>query len=222
MESAIKVQNLGLMPYGEALLHQERCHTDVVEGGRPVILTVEHPSVLTLGKNAHSGNLLFGREFYRSLGVDVFETDRGGEVTAHMPGQLVVYPIIPVLSLGYSAKSYIALLEDSVIEVLAGYGLKAQCDAQFPGVWIEDRKICAIGVRIKQRVSMHGLALNVCNPLDLFSKIVPCGIQTRSVTSMTEELGKKIDLNEVRTDLVQTILNKASLFCGRNLSETPN
>ena len=198
---------LGLMPYGEALKAQEQVHAMVV--GRKIggaLLTVQHPHVLTLGKNASDRHLLVPSLDLHEKGVELYRVERGGEITAHSPGQLVVYPIVPLSlaqdGLPFSPKSYVQLLERSVIELLAECGVSAQVNSQYPGVWIRERKICAIGVRIKQRVSLHGLALNINNDLGLFAMIVPCGIGNKGITSVCEVLGREIDISVVTSRMV--------------------
>lgn len=201
--------DLGRMRYGEALQRQELAHAEVVANpNHHVIFSVEHEPVLTMGKNSDQANLLFPREFYNRQGVEVFDTERGGQVTAHMPGQLVVYPIINTAELKLSIRDYVNILEESVIQTLAKYGIHAHRDPEHPGVWIEHEKICALGVRIKSRVTMHGLALNVNNDLSLFGKIVPCGIKFRGVTSMSRKLDRSVDMTEVRTVLLKEIVSR--------------
>lgn len=203
-----EIVDLGVMSYGAALEQQNFWHQKVAGGAHPVILTVEHQPVLTLGKNASLEHLLFSREHYLNLGVELFETERGGEVTAHMPGQLVVYPIIDVNKQKLSVRDYVNALESSVIDTLSFFGIPSARDPQWPGVWVCGAKICAIGVRVKSRVTMHGLALNVNNDLGLFGKIVPCGISSRSVTSMSNFLGSKLAMPEVRNQLLQSMMSR--------------
>lgn len=202
------VIDLGLMSYGAAMEQQSFWHAKVVGGERPVILTVEHRPVLTLGKNASLENLLFSQEYYSKQGVELFETERGGEVTAHMPGQLVVYPIIDVNKQKLSVRDYVSALESAVIDTLDFFGIRAKRDPELPGVWVEASKICAIGVRVKSRVTMHGLALNINNDLSLFDKIVPCGIKARSVTSMSKILGTNVQQTEVRNRLLGELIGR--------------
>jgi lipoyl(octanoyl) transferase len=203
----IDVIDLGRMRYGDALQCQEVAHQRVVnEELSHTILTVEHEPVLTMGKNSDGRNLLFPREFFQNQGVDIFETDRGGQVTAHMPGQLVVYPILNMTTLHLTVREYVWILEEAVIKTLGQFGLRAHRDDEYPGVWVGDEKICALGVRVKSRASMHGLALNVHNDLSLFGKIIPCGIKFRGVTSMERLLGRSVDLAAVREALVAEIL----------------
>jgi lipoate-protein ligase B len=207
----IQVIHLGRMRYGEALSRQEKSHAEIAASAHAhVIFCVEHEPVLTMGKNSDAANLLFPREFYERQGVEIFDTERGGQVTAHMPGQLVVYPILNMSALKLSIRDYVNILEESVIHTLAKYGVHAHRDLEHPGVWIGHEKICALGVRIKSRVSMHGLALNVNNDLSLFGKIIPCGIKFRSVTSLARQTTKCPSMDIVRDDLVGEIKSRIS------------
>lgn len=207
----LRTIDLGRMPYGLALKQQLSWHEKVQNGEPSVILTVEHDPVLTLGKNSDPANLLLSRQSYSDLGVELFETERGGEVTAHMPGQLVVYPIIDVFKFKLTVRQYINGLEQSVIETIRNYGVDASTDAHLPGVWVAGEKICAIGVRVKAHVTMHGLALNINNETDLFERIVPCGIKAKGVTTLAKRVGRRLDVIEVRDFLVGN-LKKQLLF----------
>ena len=189
----------GTMPYGEALALQQRLHAQVVTGeGRHFLLFVEHPPTLTLGKHSDLAHLSFSEDHYRRQGVELAHTDRGGQVTAHMPGQMVVYPVLKLNAYRLSPKRYVTVLEEGVIRLLAAYGIDAQRDSDHPGVWVGKDKICAIGIRIKERVTLHGIALNVTNDLALFAQIVPCGIAGRGVTSMAGLLKQAVDLEQLR------------------------
>lgn len=199
----MNVIDFGLLKYESAWKKQIQVHEQVVQDGIPSVIFVEHPAVLTFGKNADATNLLFSKGYYLDKGIELYETDRGGDVTAHMPGQMVVYPIIPVTKLNLSVKKYIFLLEQTVIDLLSMYGIKASRDAEFPGVWVGFEKICAVGVRIKDRVSMHGIALNINNDLDIFGSIVPCGIKFRGVTSMGKLLQASIETEIVKKRFVE-------------------
>lgn len=203
---------LGQIAYNEALKLQHDFHARVRSGElEAAILSLEHPKTLTLGKHATRDNLLLAPNQLESQGVVLCQTDRGGEVTAHNPGQLVVYPILPIANLGLSPRRYVDILCASVIDTLSQYGIDSRQDEQFPGVWVGDQKICAIGVRISSRVSMHGLALNVNNALDLFTAIVPCGIRHRGVTSMQQLLAAPMDFQKVRDTLVGLLAKNLGL-----------
>lgn len=204
--NSLEIVELGRMSYGDALIRQESVHAEVVADGRKhYILAVEHDPVLTMGRNSSAKNLLFSRDFYKSRGVEFFDTERGGEVTAHMPGQLVVYPILNISNFKLSVRDYVNKLEEAVIKTLDRYGIQAHRDAEYPGVWVGHKKICAIGVRVKARVTMHGLALNINNDLSLFSQIIPCGIKFRGVTNMLEQMKMPLDEISVKRILLENI-----------------
>lgn len=200
------LENWGLIDYEACLLRQQRLHAEVVaERHAGAILCVEHPAVLTMGKHAEPRHLKFAESYLSSLGISIYRIDRGGEVTAHEPGQLVVYPILRLPDFGLMPRCYVALLEDAVIATLGQLGIHATQDVNYPGVWVGAEKICAIGVRIKDRVSLHGIALNVCNSLKTFDLIVPCGILGRGVTSVSRVLGRQVHASEVQGLLLDEI-----------------
>jgi lipoyl(octanoyl) transferase len=171
----------------------------VVAGGPEHILLVEHPPVITFGRRAGvERHMLASDEQLRSLRVEVVQSDRGGDITFHGPGQLVAYPIVRLNSHGLSVGGYVRALEQAAIAALAELGIPAQRDACMVGVWVGDgkgantlAKICAIGVRIRRGVSLHGLALNVTTDLSYFNLIVPCGLHCRPVTSILQLLGSR-------------------------------
>ncbi len=183
------------MPYQAAWALQEAAHAEVVAGGPERLFLVEHAPVITFGRRAGvEKNLLASAETLASRGVEVVQSDRGGDITFHGPGQLVAYPIIRLNDHGLSVGGYVHALEDAVIHTLADLGVSAGKDACAVGVWTQDgdvsAKLCAIGVRIRRGVSLHGLALNVTTDLSFFNLIVPCGLQCRAVTSLQKLLGK--------------------------------
>ena len=203
----LKIVPVQTMEYGACLALQRRLHARVVQGGPAgYVILVEHPPVLTFGKHADKANLLFSPDYYERLGVALVDTDRGGEVTAHVPGQLVIYPILRLADYQLTPRRYVDLLEQVVTRVLASFGLVGMKDPEHPGVWVGRDKICAVGVRIKDRVSMHGIALNVCNSLDLFAKIVPCGIFGRGVTSLSRLADLPISVDEVAPRLISELV----------------
>ena len=193
MVNEITFYDVGSMEYEECWNLQNFLHERCVRDGRNSLIVVEHPAVITLGKNADPGFVLFDRKELLRDGVAVIEVDRGGEATLHNPGQLVIYPILRLADWGTGPKQYVRILEDSIIELLRSFGVEGTTELQYPGVWVGLKKICAVGVRIKDRVTLHGLALNISNDLALFSKIVPCGIFSRGVTSVMEEVGERPD-----------------------------
>ena len=177
------------------------------------LLFCEHDNVYTLGKSGNKQNLLIARNICESRGIDIHEIDRGGDITYHGPGQLVVYPIIDLEEFNIGIKSYISMLEDVVIEILKHFGIKGEKDGKAMGVWIyasnniKARKICAIGVKASRYITMHGLALNVNTNLSYFDYINPCGFTDRGVTSMEKELNRKVDFKEVSNTMRDAFQN---------------
>ena len=188
--NALRIFQLGTMDYRKALEFQKTMHSEVLNGANNVLIFVEHPPVYTLGKNATKENLRT-----QVADVEIIQTDRGGDITFHGPEQIVVYPIVDLR--GKSIREFVHYLEEIVIQTLAQFGVLAHCNEKYPGVWIGMEKVCAIGIRIKQGVSMHGLALNVNTDLSYFTRIIPCGISGFGVTSMEKILGRKVEINAV-------------------------
>ncbi|MDA1258049.1 MAG: lipoyl(octanoyl) transferase LipB [Chloroflexi bacterium] len=194
---------LGTAPYVEALAHQRELHAARVSGDIPdTLLLLEHPHVITLGRRALESHILSDDAALSAAGVEVAETDRGGEATYHGPGQLVAYPIVDLRALGLGPVSYVATLERAIVDTLAVYLVDAHRVSGRTGVWVggdgadpgtgnspAGRKIAAIGVRISRGVAMHGLALNVSPELSMFGHIVPCGMAGLDVTSIESEQG---------------------------------
>ncbi len=188
---AIRHIDLGTMEYAAAGRVQ-RDHVEEVlaarEAGAPEvgrILTVEHPPVVTVSaRPSAAGNLVASPEALARAGVQVAPTDRGGDITYHGPGQLVVYPILDLNVLNLGLHDYMRLLEDAVIAACAAFGVAAGRDPKATGVWVGGEKVCAMGVRVRRWVTMHGLALNVNPDLSHFDLIVPCGLVGRGVTSI--------------------------------------
>lgn len=187
-------KNLGLMDYRVALALQEQLIAQKqLEPGADVLLFVEHPHVYTLGRGGNQANVLTPGE------VPAYRTGRGGDVTYHGPGQLVVYPIVDLRSkLRKDVHRYVRNLELSAIRTLRDFGITAMRRPPYTGLWIGDRKIAAIGVAVRRCITFHGLALNVNTDLSYFTRIVPCGLRWADVTSMALELGTDQDFAAVR------------------------
>ena len=168
------------------------------------LLFVEHPPVFTLGKSGNMNNVLMSEAHLSRLGIDFFKINRGGDITFHGPGQLVGYPIFDLEKFYTDIGKYLRNIEEVIILTLAEYGLEGRRSAGETGVWLDpdkkgrERKICAIGVRTSRWITMHGFALNVNTDLNYFSMIVPCGIQGKQVTSLQKELGRPVDMPEVK------------------------
>ena len=214
----LQVKDLGRMSYARALDLQRAAHAEVLAAranrGQMQLRLVEHdPQVITVSRRPDAAkNVLVSPQRLAQLGVECVETDRGGDVTWHGPGQLVAYPILDLERMGLRIHGYMRLLEETVIEVLADMGVAAHRDAKATGVWVRtkdqpgDLKICAMGVRVSRWVCMHGLALNVNPDLDAFNLIVPCGLTERGVTSMRECLGEKCpSMEHVKATLAQKL-----------------
>src|SRR5579859_5217289 len=189
----MRFEDLGTIGYRQAWAVQERAHEEVLAGGEERVFFVEHPPVITFGRRPNiARNLLASNEQLAKLGVEVVQSDRGGDITFHGPGQLVAYPIIRLNDHGFSVGGYVHTLERVIVATLDELGIRSSSDPAAVGVWTDvpscgsSGKICAIGVRIKRGVSLHGIALNVTTDLSYFDLIVPCGLQGRGVTSMSQ------------------------------------
>lgn len=199
----LAVERLGRMEYGQALEKQEALVEARIAGDIPdTLLLLEHDPVITLGRGAKPDHVLRSPSALAEANVATFETGRGGDVTFHGPGQLVAYPILDLSPDQKDVRRYVWTLEEIMIRVAESYGLQASRIAGLNGAWIEQRKIGAVGVRIRQWVTMHGFALNVNTDLSHFSMIVPCGIADKSVTSLSEELGQAVALSEVEDRVI--------------------
>lgn len=187
MNRVLEVIQAGLVPYADALAWQRDLAQARIDGRltHDVLLLLEHPTVVTLGRNAHANNVL------EQQGVEVFEIERGGDVTLHGPGQLVGYPIVDLTRYKPDLHWYLRTLEQALIEALARLGIGATRNPGYTGVWTGGgRKIASIGIHVKQWVTWHGFALNVTNDLAEFERIVPCGISGVEMTSVERERGK--------------------------------
>ncbi len=205
MEKAF-VWDLQQMEYGRALALMREIHTQRVRDEiSDVLLLVEHPPVLTLGKSGNPAHLLISEKDLMARGIRLFHIERGGDITYHGPGQLVVYPIFRIGKGLVGVRPFVNGLEEAVILALDRYGIGACRRQGLTGVWVGERKICAIGVAFKRWVTMHGLALNVSTDLDAFDLIVPCGIRNAGVTSMDRELGWAPEMEEVKRVMVETM-----------------
>jgi lipoate-protein ligase B len=188
----------GPLPYADvwalqrAMLQARQCDTI------PDVLTLlEHRPVVTLGRSANRDHLLVSREVLAARGIELYEVERGGSATYHGPGQLVGYPIVDLRAVGEDVGRFVHTLETTVIETVAAFGIPAMRRPGYPGVWVGEAKICALGVAIRRRVTMHGFALNVNIDLEGFTVINPCGLG-RPVVSMASVLGRPVDMAAVR------------------------
>jgi lipoate-protein ligase B len=218
---------LGRVPYGEALELQRSIARDRISGAisQDVLLLMEHPPVVTLGRSTKEKNLMASPEFLQSRGVELFEVERGGDVTFHGPGQLVGYPIIDLKRHRQDLHWYLRSIEQALIDSLADYGIPGERNTSYTGVWTRGKKIASIGVHARDWVTWHGFALNVTTELSYFNLIVPCGIDGVVMTSIARELGVEEvsaqDVSERVTakfadafDLTAVVTSRAALLQG--------
>ena len=217
---------VGRMPYKECWELQQRLFDELLaKRGEEsdlvgTIIFVEHPAVYTLGKSGNISNMLIDEARLKALGAEFYHIDRGGDITFHGEGQVVCYPILDLQKLGIGLKRYVELLEQSIIEAVAEYGIESGRLAGATGVWLCDRmmnaggdsiernwrKICAIGVKASRYVTMHGLALNASTDLRWFTMINPCGFVDKGVTSISKELGREVSFEEASKVLCEKLL----------------
>ncbi|MBX3097384.1 MAG: lipoyl(octanoyl) transferase LipB [Fimbriimonadaceae bacterium] len=201
--SPFRVLDLGVLGYRKAWDEQLRIFQEVASGGPDTLILVEHPPVMTLGANFHESNLLLPIAEYEGKGIEVHRTDRGGDVTYHGPGQIVAYPIFDLNRHGRDLHLWLRTIEQTVMNVCAEYGLESRRFPPHTGVWLGDKKVCAIGIKVKRWISLHGLALNCTNDLRSFNLIVPCGIQGYGVTSLSTATGRSVTVEEVKPRLTR-------------------
>lgn len=225
MSKLVKFEDLGLVDYKQCWDYQEKIFADIIslkvtnrnlpkEAQTPPIhhlIFCEHPHVYTLGKSGSREHVLISDDEMKKIGATFYKINRGGDITYHGPGQIVGYPILDLDYFFTDIHKYLRFLEEAIILTLARYSIIAERFPGYTGVWIDAtnpekaRKICAMGVRCSRWVTMHGFAFNVNTDLSYFNHIVPCGIKDKDVTSLERELGKKIDLDEVKTILKEEI-----------------
>ena len=218
MNKKVSFKDLGLIDYKQCWDFQEELFAEILavkSSNRKENKTIrtknhlifcEHPHVYTLGKSGDEKNLLVNEDYLKSRGATFHKINRGGDITYHGPGQIVGYPIIDLDNFFTDIHKYLRFLEEAVILTLKEYGLETERSPGETGVWFDvgttkARKICALGVKSSRWVTMHGFAFNVNSDLSYFGNIIPCGISDKSVTSLQKELGKEVDMNEVRNKL---------------------
>jgi lipoyl(octanoyl) transferase len=210
MNANVIYKDLGIIEYKEAWDFQEQKFNAIIQGKinktpkDNYLLFCEHPHVFTLGKSGDEHNFLIQDEFMKKIKASYFQTNRGGDITYHGPGQLVGYPILDLEIFEVALKDYIFKLETAIIKTIAEYGIIGHHYKNATGVWLDidkpekTRKICAIGVKASRFVTMHGFALNVNTNLNYFTYINPCGFTDKGVTSMEKELGHSLNFEEVK------------------------
>ena len=213
---ALEVQDLGLVPYAEALALQSDLVGRRRAGDIPdQLLLLQHPHVITLGTASSRAHIVADQSRLQELGIDLVDVGRGGDVTYHGPGQLVGYPILDLKPDRKDVHRYLRDLESVLVRTLGEMGIQGEPVPDLTGVWVDGRKVAAIGVRISSGwITSHGFALNVSNDLSFFETIVPCGIQDVSVTSVSQELGRPVGV----PDILGIVSRAFSEVFGRSIS----
>ena len=223
MNNSIIIHDLGLLEYEDALKYQLKLFDEIVSNKirnrrnktkiqtKNHLVFVEHNSVYTLGKSGEINNLLINQKDLDNKKIKFYKTNRGGDITYHGPGQIVCYPILDLDNFFTDIHKYLRFLEETIILTLQNYGIKGNRSDNETGVWLDPnssdaRKICALGVKASRWVTMHGLALNVNNDLSFFNHIIPCGIKNKSITSISKECKKNIDIELVKEKIINNFL----------------
>ncbi len=196
----MNIVDLGLIGYDEAEAMQLETLSSVLSDEKPnTLFILEHPKVITLGRQGGAENLLVDENLLRNESIELVQTTRGGNITCHFPGQLVAYPIWRVEKRPGGMKKFFHDMEEAVINTCAHFGVTTQRRPGHPGVWVDEaRKICSMGIGVRRWVTYHGLALNVGRDVSLFNKITLCGIQGATPTSLSQEAGRDIEIEEAK------------------------
>ncbi len=216
MPVIVDVHDLGTQPYHNAWELQKSIQNELITQKLKLrngiisdyqkndsLLLVEHPHVYTLGKSGKSSHLLKGFNELKEIDAEFVNIDRGGDITYHGPGQIVGYPILDLDRYFTDIHKYLRYLEEVIIRTLSDYGIKSDRIDKLTGVWVNDEKICALGIRCSRWVTMHGFAFNIHTDLEYFDHIIPCGIKNKSVTSLSKILNRKMNINEVKDRLIR-------------------
>ncbi len=209
----VLLHDIGFMDYEEVWQLQKemfnRSIQEKISGIKPQhhLIVCEHPHVYTLGKSAEQTNLLLSESELKKRSIGVYDIERGGDITYHGPGQLVVYPIFDLEQMHLGVKQFVFNIEQCIINVLSQHGISSHRIKDRIGIWLDigaadERKIAAIGIKCSRHISMHGLALNVNTDLSLFENIIPCGIADKSVSSMQHELGREIPMLDIKNAMI--------------------
>tara|TARA_B100001057_G_scaffold497120_1_gene600410 strand:+ start:2985 stop:3680 length:696 start_codon:yes stop_codon:yes gene_type:complete len=223
MNKNIQIHDLGLLGYNEAYKYQLNLFNKIIDikiSNRKNkvkkltsnhLIFVEHLNVYTLGKSGKHSNLLISKDELKNKKIQFIKTNRGGDITFHGPGQIVCYPILDLDNFFTDLNKYLRSLEEVIIQTLKSYKIDGERSKNETGVWIKskkiEKKICALGVKASRWVTMHGLALNVNTDLSFFENIIPCGIKNKSITSISNECGKKIKLDDVKGKIIENFLD---------------
>jgi lipoate-protein ligase B len=213
----LAIRDCGLADYREVLALQQELQ-DQRQAGLigDTVLIVEHPAVITLGARKSANKLLVSPDELTRHGIDLVEIRRGGGATAHNPGQLVFYPILHLQELRLDINQYVRTLEAIGIDLLAGLGVESERRKGFPGLWVGERKIASIGVRVSRFVTCHGMAINIQNDLSIFSFMIPCGLDGVQMTSVQTETGKMHDMEQIKSQLGDLLIRYVGHACSHD------
>ena len=219
-QKAFAAQYLGIIPYQTALSLQERLMQARAEGAVPdTLLLLQHPPVITIGRFRGEEEIMAPPDLLRQQGIDIVHTSRGGSVTYHGPGQLIGYPIIHLKENHLGVRAYLWQLEEVIITLLHTLGIEGHRRPEYlSGVWVGEKKVCSIGIRVNHHVTMHGFALNVGSNLDHFDYINPCGIKSNVMASLSRILDKPVEVEAVIEELIASFSEVFGLECGRELN----
>ncbi len=219
--NSLIIKDLGLISYADAYQIQINIFNELLKNKSDgnttsgTVLFCEHHNVYTIGKSGNKNNLLISEEYLKKINAEFFPVDRGGDITYHGPGQIVMYPIIDLDNYKFGVKDYIYFLEFLIIDILKEYGIKGEISDGNIGVWLDvgtktERKICSIGVKVSKKITMHGIALNVNTDLSYFDYINPCGFSKKGVSSLKKELSREINISDIKDRIKISFINKLS------------
>lgn len=201
----LKGRYVGETPYSEGLRMQELAHRSVSAGAPDQLILLEHPNVYTLGRRGEHQDILIGPDVIQKLGLEIFETDRGGEVTYHGPGQLVAYPIIDLNRVNQGPIEFVKRLENLTISLLSSYGVSATSVNKPTGVWVGNTKIASIGIKVSNKITSHGLAININTDLSYFDHIIACGLAESQPTSLSNETNQTHDMKKLAYEVAEEL-----------------
>lgn len=203
-DGKLLIRDCGLTRYKDALRLQSSLLEHRQKDEIPdTVLLLEHKPVITLGARNSENKLRVSREALAAKGIDLETVGRGGGITAHNPGQVVIYPVVNLKSMGLGLSDYIRELEAIGVELLEQFGIKSTRKKGFPGLWIGERKIGSVGVKIKKHVTLHGMAININNDLSIFENIVPCGLEGVQITNIQKETGREVSMSDIKQRLAE-------------------
>jgi len=207
---------LGVVPYESALKLQQELEPARAGGEIPdVLLLLQHPPVFTIGRFRGREDFIIPQEELQQEGIAVFDTNRGGSITYHGPGQLVGYPIINLREIGLGVREYIRKLEEVIIKLLLELGIQGRRVTKYPGVWVDSKKVCSVGIHVNRHITTHGFALNVNTELRHFEYVRPCGLDSAVITSISEVLGYPLEVEAIIESVLNCFSSVFELRCKR-------